>query len=129
MPECADSDIQVVANVDKTSFPVGTPITFKMLVTNNSDQTCKRNVGPKVNTISVSSGSVHVWSSDDCSPAGGDQIVAIPPKSSWQVQATWDQKLTDAGCPRDLGSAKPGSYDVVGKNAEASGSPTNFLIA
>lgn len=128
MPECADSDIQVVASVDQTTFSVGTPIKFTMKITNNSDQTCKRNVGPKVNTISVSSGPAHVWSSDDCSPAGGDQVVAIPPGGSWGVNATWDQKLTDSGCPRDLGSAKPGSYDVTAKNVDVAGGSTNFLI-
>lgn len=128
LPDCADSDIQVTSTVDKTTFPVGTPIKFTMTVTNTSDQTCKRNVGPKVNTISVTSGGVHVWSSDDCSPAGGDQIVAIPASQAYGITATWDQKLTDAGCPRDLGSAKAGSYDVESQNNGLASSATNFLI-
>lgn len=116
----------------KSSYTVGTPITFDMLISNKGSTTCNRNVGPKVNTFKVTSGGQPVWSSDDCSPLGGDQIVAIPAGSAYKVEAKWDQKLSEPGCPKPQSAALPGAYQVVGINAAgdppAKSSQVTFVI-
>ncbi len=126
--ECEDADITVVAQPEKTTVKVGQSVPFKMLITNNSATPCNRNVGPKVNTLTVSSGGVHAWSSDDCSPAGGDQLETIPAGATYGVQATWDQKLTAKGCPSGLGSAQAGGYEVVAENLGVKSKPAPFAI-
>jgi len=125
---CADTDIEVSTQVDKQTYPLGTPIVFKMLIKNTSAVECTRDVGPKVNTIKVTSGTAAVWSSDDCNDAGPNQLEKIPAGGSFAVQATWDQQLTQAGCPSNLGKATAGGYDVTGINMTVTGKATAFSI-
>lgn len=125
--ECADSDIEVTAEVPKATVPVGTSITFLMNIKNMSTVDCTRNVGPKVNSIAVTSGGEAVWSSDDCSPAGGDQVESIPPGATYRVQATWNQEVTAASCDNPA-KATAGGYDVEAKNGTVKSSKVSFEI-
>ncbi len=128
--ECADSDIEVTVETDKgSSFPTGSPITFTMSIKNISDSACDRNVGTKPNTVLVTSGSERVWSSDDCAPAGQDDIKSINPGDAYQLNATWDQKISQAGCPSGQPAAQPGSYDVVGINDQVESQSVSFTIS
>ncbi len=101
----------------KSSYPVGVPIVFDMLISNKGSQACNRNVGPKVNTFKVTSGGQPVWSSDDCNPTGSDQIEAIPAGGAFKVRSTWDQLISKPKCPKPRPAAQPGTYQVVGINA------------
>ncbi len=130
--DCSDSDISVSTEMAKSSYPVGAPIVFDMLISNKGSQACNRNVGPKINTFKVTSGGQPAWSSDDCSPTGSDQIVAIPAGGAFKVQATWDQKISKPKCPKPQPAAQPGTYQVVGINAvgaqPAESRPRVFVI-
>jgi len=99
-----------------------------MFVKNVSDHSCVRDVGAKVNTIEVTSGGVHVWSSDDCSASGGNDLKSIPTTVSYAVASTWNQKLTQSGCPAGQTAAKSGSYDVTGINNGLKSKPVTFTI-
>ena len=126
---CADSDIEVTATPESgTSFPTGTPITFSMTIKNTSSTACKRNVGTKPNTVLVESNGTQVWSSDDCAPAGQDDIKTIEPGEVFQLTAVWDQKETQPGCPAGQPTAPAGSYQVVGINEQVKSSPSAFTI-
>lgn len=126
---CNDSDIEVtISPRGGTSFATGTPITFTMLVKNTSSRACTRDVGAKVNTIEVTSGSVHVWSSDDCAATGGSDLKALPPTVSYAVASTWNQTLSAPNCPAGQPTAKPGSYEVVGINNGLKSAPVTFAI-
>ncbi len=127
--ECPDDAIKVTAEIAKQTNPVGSPIQFTMLIANSSTGTCSRNVGPRVNTITVTSGGYHAWSSDDCNPGGGDQIVSIPPNGAYKVTATWNQVLTQPGCPSGQGNAQAGSYSVVARNGSVESAPLTFAIS
>ena len=128
---CTDSDIEVTVKPDKgTSFPSGTPITFTMAIKNISDKACARNVGTKPNTVLVQSGGSEVWSSDDCAPAGTDQVQTIEPGNVYQLNANWNQQQTSPGnCPTSGASAPPGSYEVIGKNDQVKSNPATFTIS
>lgn len=127
--ECPDDAIKVTAEIAKQTNPVGSPIQFTMLIANTSTETCSRNVGPRVNTMVVTSGGYHAWSSDDCNPGGGDQIVSIPPNGAYKVTATWNQVLTQPGCPSGQGKAQAGSYSVVARNGSVESAPLTFAIS
>ena len=127
---CTDADIEVTVEPDKgTTFPAGSPITFTMSVKNISQAACDRNVGTKPNTVLVKSGSERVWSSDDCAPAGQDDIKSINPGDAYQLNATWDQKLSQAGCPSGQPSAKSGGYDLTGINDQVESKSVAFTIS
>jgi hypothetical protein len=127
---CADTDIEVTVETDKgTSFPAGSPITFTMSIKNVSDSACDRNVGTKPNTVLVEMSGERVWSSDDCAPAGQDNIKSINPGDAYQLNATWDQKLSQVGCPAGEPTAKSGRYDVTGINDEVKSTSVPFTIS
>lgn len=127
---CSDSDIEVTVKPDKgTSFPAGTPITFTMSIKNISNKACARNVGTKPNTVLVQSGGNEVWSSDDCAPAGTDQVQTIQPGDVYQLNANWNQQQSKPGCPSGQPTASPGSYEVIGKNDQVKSSPATFSIS
>lgn len=127
---CADSDIEVTVapNGTSTSYPAGSPITFTMSIKNISTKACDRNVGTKPNTVKVTSGGVDVWSSDDCAPPGDDNVKLIQPGDQYQLSATWDQKLSQAGCPANQPAAKAGTYEVQGINDQVKSKLVTFTI-
>lgn len=86
-----------------------------MAIKNISDKACTRNVGTKPNTVLVQSGGNDIWSSDDCAPAGTDQVQSIQPGDVYQLNANWNQQQSK---PVALQSpnASPGSHEVIGKN-------------
>jgi hypothetical protein len=127
---CTDADIEVSVKPDKgTTFPTGTAISFTMAIKNISDTACSRNVGTKPNTVFVRSGGTDVWSSDDCAPAGADQIQVIQPGDVYQLTANWNQQFTKPGCPSGQPRATPGSYEVIGKNDDVTSTPATFTIS
>ncbi len=126
---CADTDIEVtVEPTDGTSYSAGTPITFLMSIKNISDTACDRNVGTKPNTVLVNSGTERVWSSDDCAASAQDDVKSINPGDVYQLNATWDQQLSQPGCPAGQPEAQAGSYDVVGINGDVESKAVTFTI-
>ncbi|MFT6563305.1 MAG: hypothetical protein ACJAY5_000029 [Actinomycetes bacterium] len=100
-----------------------------MSIKNVSDSACDRNVGTKPNTVLVEMSGERVWSSDDCAPAGQDNIKSINPGDAYQLNATWDQKLSQVGCPAGEPTAKSGRYDVTGINDEVKSTSVPFTIS
>lgn len=128
--ECADSDIEVTIQPNNgTTFPTGTPITFTMSIKNTSQEPCQRNVGTKPNTVLIESNGQQIWSSDDCAPPGQDDIKTIEPGDIFQLNATWDQKQSQTGCPAGQPTAPSGSYQAVGMNDQVKSTPAAFTIS
>jgi hypothetical protein len=100
-----------------------------MAIKNISDKACARNVGTKPNTVLVQSGGSEVWSSDDCAPAGTDQVQTIEPGNIYQLNANWNQQQSKPGCPTGQPNASPGSYEVIGKNDQVKSNPATFTIS
>lgn len=126
---CPDSAIEVeVTPNNGTEFAAGTPITFTMSIKNVSDAACERNVGTLPNTVLVESAGTQVWSSDDCAPPGQDDIKTLEPGDVFQLNATWDQKQTQPGCPAGQPSVQPGSYEAIGVNDQVKSTPAPFTI-
>lgn len=125
---CSDSDIGVAVKMQGSSFTQKQDIVFQMHITNNGATDCSRNLGPKVNTFAVSSGPAAVWSSDNCLPAGDDDIKNIPAGKTYVVEATWKQDITAASCSTPLQKAQPGGYDVIAKNMDVKSDKVSFTI-
>ena len=77
----------------------------------------------------VQSGGNDIWSSDDCTPAGTDQVQSIQPGDVYQLNANWNQQQSKPGCPTGQPNASPGSYEVIGKNDQVKSNPATFTIS
>ncbi|MDQ1250493.1 MAG: hypothetical protein QG597_4872 [Actinomycetota bacterium] len=126
--DCLDSGLEIATTVDPATPKVGAPVTLTMTIANVSGVPCTRDVGPAVNQFTITSGGYRVWSSDDCNPGGPNQIETIPPGQAFAVQATWPAVITSPGCPTPQQNAQPGTYDVVGSNADVTGVATRFSL-
>jgi hypothetical protein len=124
---CPDSVIKVTATTDAATYPVGSTPKLTLTIKNTGDVTCKRDVGPKANSLEITSGGYHVWSSDDCNASSKSKITKLQPGQSAVSAITWDGRLSQKGCPNGEGAAaKAGRYAVTGKNAGVTSDPTPF---
>jgi membrane protein implicated in regulation of membrane protease activity len=125
---CTDSQITVTASTDAASYPVGATPHLRMKIENTSSTACKRDIGAAQNELIITSGSAHVWSSDDCTPGGDPQVETIAPGQSFSVAVTWLGKLSQKGCPTNQPSATKGTYKLVGRNGPVTSSPAVFSL-
>lgn len=127
--ECPDSVIEVEASTGKATYRLGTPVKLTLTITNGGNVACTRDVGSKANELKISSGGYHVWSSDDCNPGGTSDVATLQPGEAYVVTINWDGRLSGPGCPSGLGSAKAGSYDLVGRNGDVESQPSGFVLS
>ena len=130
--ECLDSDIEVTATTDSSTYRVGQqdPI-LTLTITNVGDVPCFRDIGPKANELEITSGGYHVWSSDDCSTSDESDRTLMAPEKQAVLILTWNSRLSQKGCP-DEGKgrkAKAGRYEVVGRNLEVTSDGTPFALS
>lgn len=126
--DCKDSVIEVEASTGSESYPAGSSAKLTLKVTNGGTVPCLRDLGPGANQLKVSSGGVHVWSSDDCNPNDASDVQTMDPGESFTTTVTWDGTLSQAGCPAGQSTAQPGGYDLVGRNGDVESPKVPFAL-
>lgn len=127
--DCLDSAIAVEATTDSSTYPVGSTPKLTLTITNTGDVPCRRDVGPKANELTITSGGYHVWSSDDCATNSKGKISTLKPGQSSVASITWDGHLSQKGCTDAPGAAaKAGRYDLVGRNGKVESESTPFAL-
>ena len=104
------------------------PSASTLRIQNTSSTPCRRDVGSAANNLVITSGTAHVWASDDCNPGGPSSVVAMQPDQSYSVTVTWLGRLSAKGCPANEPFAQPGSYSLVGHNVGAVSAPAVFAL-
>jgi len=126
--DCKNADIAVEASTDKQTYQVGAKPVLTMTIQNTSTVPCLRDVGPKANSLEITSGGYHVWSSDDCGAATKSKVITLKPGKKVGTSIEWNGKVTTKGCPNEGTPAKAGRYQVTGKNVKAKSPGTTFLL-
>lgn len=126
--DCKNSDIAVEASTDKDSYKVGAKPVLTMTIQNISATACKRDVGPKANSLEITSGGYHVWSSDDCGSSDQSKIITLKPGKKVATSIEWNGKVTTKGCPTKGTAAKQGRYQVTGKNLKSKSPASTFSL-
>jgi hypothetical protein len=127
--ECLDSAITVEATTDASTYAVGSTPRLTLTIINSGSVACNRDVGPKANELEITSGGYHVWSSDDCNASSKSKVVVLEPGEKVASSITWNGRLTQKGCPNGEGAAaKPGRYDLVGRNGKVTSDSTPFAL-
>jgi hypothetical protein len=126
--QCADSDISVTVSTDSASYPVGSTPKLHLKIENTSGVACYRDIGAGANELKISSGGYHVWSSDDCNAGGAPMVTLMQPTQSYSVTVTWPGVLSAKGCPANQPLAKPGLYDLVGRNGTVDSPSAAFAL-
>lgn len=127
-PACTKDQIAVTATTDAASYPVGSTPHLRMKIENVSSSACTRDVGAAQNELVITSGTAHVWSSDDCNPGGTPQVVTMAPGQSYSVAVTWLGRLSQKGCPANQPMATKGTYRLTGINGTVTSAPAIFAL-
>jgi hypothetical protein len=125
--DCVDSAITVDATTDSSTYKVGATPKLTLTITNSGTVACTRDVGPKANSLEITSGGYHVWSSDDCQPNSKSKVTTLQPGQTYAASITWDGKLSQKGKCGGA-AAKPGRYGVIGHNGKVTSSTTPFAL-
>jgi hypothetical protein len=131
VPACPDAVIKVEATTNSATYPVGSTPKLTLAISNTGPAACSRDVGPAANSLEVTSGGYHVWSTDDCTPSTKTKVSTLEPGQKVVASITWAGKLSTKGCPDgpDGGAdAKVGRYAVIGKNGAVSSDTTPFAL-
>jgi hypothetical protein len=126
--DCKNSEISVVASTDKDSYTVGAKPELTMTIQNIGSVACTRDVGAKANSLEITSGGYHVWSSDDCGASDQSKIITLQPGKKVATGIEWNGKVTTKGCPTKGTPAKPGRYQVTGKNLKSKSPAATFSL-
>ena len=126
--DCADADILVEASAEEAIYPLGSTPVLTLTVTNIGTTPCKRDVGPRANTLKITSGDYQVWSSDDCNPSDKNDITTLDRGDAFETQLTWDGYLSEPGCPTDEPMAEAGEYSVIGVNGNIESAPSGLRL-
>lgn len=125
---CADTDIRVAVSTDQQTYAAGVDPKLTMSITNTGALSCQRDIGSAANEISISSGGVQVWSSDDCSTSADPDIATLKPGEAATVTVDWQRTGSDAGCSNTGTPVAPGAYDAVGRNGKVQSAKTPFTL-
>jgi hypothetical protein len=125
---CVDSDIAVTVATSASTTTVGGGMALTLTVTNTGSAACSRDVGAGANELTISSGSVLVWSSDFCNPSKATDVQALDPGKPFTTSVTWPGTITEKGCPATQPQAQAGSYRVVARNGAVESEPVAFTV-
>jgi hypothetical protein len=126
---CQDSVLVVTTRADAQTYPPSRRPILTIGIANTGTVPCTRDVGQGAREIRVTSGNDRVWSSDDCSPGGGTQIVTLQPNAAPVTFAvTWSRKRSASGCPAGTETAGPGTYRVVGRFGQVESTGDTFTL-
>jgi len=125
---CADTDLTLVALVEKTSYPLGAEPRFKLAVTNSSTRPCLRDVGSSQQELSVLAGTRKLWSSDHCSPNRGADARTLYPGEKRTYWLTWSARTSEPGCPKTRTQVGAGSYQLTARLGTLVSKPVPFTI-
>jgi hypothetical protein len=116
---CTDEEMRITAEADRTSFQVGTRVQFTIRIRNDSDRTCRRDIGGDRRELYLrrGTGAAKVWSSRDCGGPAGSEVRELAPGFETSHWTVWDGRASDA-CDGDEPAGEPvapGEYQLVAR--------------
>ncbi|MDO8733100.1 MAG: hypothetical protein Q7L55_11130 [Actinomycetota bacterium] len=125
---CPDTSIGVSATTDSSTYPVGASPRLTLTIQNIGSFACTRDIGPKANSLSITSGGYPVWSSDACNASNTSKLSVLEAGEKVASSITWDSRLSTKGCNKQGAIAKAGSYDLTGSNDLVQSDKTPFAL-
>ena len=125
---CPDASIVVTATTDSSTYLVASTPRLTLTIQNIGTFACTRDVGPKANALTITSGGYPVWSSDDCNASVATKESVLQVGERFASSITWDGRQTPQNCSNQGTFAKAGSYELIGSNETVKSEQTPFGI-
>jgi hypothetical protein len=129
---CTDEEMRITAVSDLTEFRAGESVQFTIRLRNGGDRTCNRDIGGNQRELFLrrGSGAEKVWSSRDCDPPTGEELLPLQSgfeRSHWTV---WNGRFSNrcrGGDPAgDL--VAPGAYELVARLGTDYSEPVSITV-
>ncbi|MEU7825669.1 PQQ-dependent sugar dehydrogenase [Catellatospora sp. NPDC049133] len=130
---CTDDELKITAAPAKTTVARKTSLTIGLKVQNTSKRSCVRDVGADLQELQLLRDGEKLWSSDDCGPVRGSQVVRFAPGQSRAYSATWNGKASNT-CEkkgrRVPAGASPaaGTYEIVARVGSDRSEPVTITL-
>ncbi|MBB5120378.1 hypothetical protein [Streptomyces eurocidicus] len=109
VPDCASGTVRLTVRSVKEAYGPDEKPKFEIVVKNAGSGACKVNFGAPAAFMKITSGSDHIWSSDDCARGAGALLVELPGSGETKRTVEWDRKRTAPQCATPAGDAVAGS--------------------
>jgi hypothetical protein len=83
-------------------------------VKNTGKTECLVDMGSRALSFTIISGKDRIWSSDDCQGKGTKDVRLLKPGQTLWARSVWGKVRSAPGCPKNMASARPGTYVVEG---------------
>jgi hypothetical protein len=124
---CADDMISVAAEIDSAEHRVGQRPTFRLVVTNTSDQPCVRDLDSARQEIVVWSPSGdRLWSSNDCVNGSTVDLRTLVPGQPVAFAVAWAGRTSTPGCAGPRSAVPAGDYRVMSRVDGVISTATDF---
>ncbi|MEV0458524.1 PQQ-dependent sugar dehydrogenase [Catellatospora methionotrophica] len=130
---CTDDELKVTAAPAKTTVARKSPLTITLKVQNTSKRSCTRDVGADLQELQLLRDGEKVWSSDDCGPLHGNQVVRFGPGQSRTYQVTWNGKTSNTCVKKGRRvpagpSPAVGAYEIVARVGSDRSEPVTIKL-
>lgn len=127
---CPDAAVRVTVTSDRPAYRVGAHPVLTLHVVNTGPVACVRDVSHQSRTIEVlrAGSTTPVWASDDCYSITTHELRTLPPGKSLDYSVTWAGRTAAPGCPAHRTTVPAGTYELVGRLGNLTGSPTPLTL-
>jgi hypothetical protein len=98
VPQCADTDLSLIAEPAAPSVPNGAYLKVSLKIKNITNRACTRDLGADHQELYLQNGTTKAWSSDVCSPAHGTESVTMQPNIEHLYSTNWNGQASNNGC-------------------------------
>lgn len=130
--QCADDEILVRAEASRTAFSPGEAVEFEIRIRNDSDRTCRRDIGGDLRELRLyqGAGATKVWSSRDCGGPTGTNVADLPPGHEERYYIVWNGRSTE-DCDGDQPNGpvvEPGEYQLFARLGSIHSEPVVLTV-
>lgn len=129
---CTDQEMLITAETGDPSFPGGTSVQFTIRIENDSDRSCRRDVGGDHRELYLrkGTGATKLWSSRDCDGPSGSQVEELAPGFERSHFIVWHGNASDScqdGAPAGE-PVPPGDYQLIARLGTAYSEPVKITV-
>lgn len=130
---CTDDEMLITAVAEPATAPAGSEIRFTIRIRNDSDRTCRRDVGGGQRELFLRSGSgaTTVWSSRHCADLTDENVRELAPGFATEHWVVWNglasNRCDDRGRPAG-DQQRAGEYELVARLGTAHSEPVTVTL-
>jgi len=126
--DCAPSSMVLSLFTSRTAYSAGQYPAFQIDAVSTASRTCSFDISPHRLHVQVMSKGRVIWDSADCSRGEPNRSIQFRRGVPAETAVTWRRLVSLPGCVTVASSARPGSYQVQGKDSSVASPVRSFKL-